>query len=202
NPFMMFRKKMENKRQESLTVEELNAIKEIKFASDVLDQVRDIFVFSCCTGLAYNEVSKLTPAHIKVADGKLCIFQARDKTRRTNNEAYVPLGYDALEILNRYNEHPVCLRKGVCLPVQANQRVNAYLKQIQHLAGIKKRLTTHTARRTFANHRINEGFEAVVVSAMMAHSDVSTTMRYYAKVSPEAVVREFQRIRDTKTKNG
>jgi site-specific recombinase XerD len=200
NPFLMFRRKMENKRQESLTVGELEAIKALKFASDVLEQVRDIFVFSCHTGLAYNELSSLTPAHIKVADDKLCIFQARDKThKRTINEAYIPLGYDTLAILEKYRQHPVCLKKGVCLPVQANQRVNAYLKQIQHVAGIKKRLTTHTARRTFATHRINEGFAPVIVSAMMAHGDISTTMKYYAKVSPEAVVREFERV---KTKNG
>lgn len=200
NPFMMFRKKMENKRQESLTVDELKAIKELKFASDVLEQVRDIFVFSCLSGLAYNEVSKLTPAHITPVNGKLCIIQARDKTRRkTNNAACVPLGYEALGILERYSTHPVCLKKGVCLPVQANQRVNAYLKQVQHVAGIKKRLTTHVARRTYATHFINEGGAVAILSASMAHSDISTTMRYYAKVSPEAVVREFQRI---KTKNG
>lgn len=203
NPFMMFRKKMENKRQESLTIKEVEAIQNVKFASDVLDQVRDIFLFSCYTGLAYMEGSKLTPAHITDINGQHCIIQVRDKIRkRTNLPSIVPLGTEASEILERYRTHPVCLKKGVCLPVQANQRVNAYLKQIQQVAGIKKRLTTHTARRTFSTYYLNAGMPLTSVSAMLGHSDTATTTRHYTTVNPETVVRDFQSIRDNKTKNG
>ncbi len=195
NPFMLFRKKMENKRQESLTPNEVAAIETAAFASDVLEQVRDFFLFQCYTGLAYKEVQTLTPAHITTVNGQNCIIQVREKIRKKTNQAsVVPLSIEALEILERYREHPLSLKKGVCLPIQANQKVNTYLKQIQHIAGIKKRLTTHVARRTAATYYLNEGMPLTSVSAMLGHSDTRTTTRHYATVNPETVVRDFQAI--------
>lgn len=195
NPFIMFRKKMENKKGECLTPKEVEAIESAKFASDVLDQVRDIFLFQCYTSLAYQEVKSLIPALITEVSGHKCILQIRDKTIKKGTPSIVPLGTEALEILERYRTNPICLSKGVCLPVQANQRINAYLKQIQHIAGLKKRLTTHVARRTAGTHYLNEGLPLTSVSAMLGHHDTSTTMRYYATVNPETVVRDFQSIR-------
>ncbi len=195
NPFMMFRKKMENKRQESLTLNEVAAIENAVFASDVLEQVRDFFLFSCYTGLAYNEVRTLSPSHITTVNGQHCIIQAREKIKeKTNQASIVPLGIEALEILERYREHPLSLKKGVCLPIQANQKVNTYLKHIQNITGLKKRLTTHVARRTAATYYLNEGMPLTSVSAMLGHSDTRTTTRHYATVNPETVVRDFQAI--------
>jgi integrase len=196
NPFMTFRKKMQNKRQESLTVEEVQAIEAAKFASDVLTQVRDIFLFCCYTGLAYQEVSSLTPSNITIVKGQNCIVQVRQKiVRKTNLPSIVPLAKEALEILERYRTHDYCLQKGVCLPVQANQKINAYLKQLQHVAGLKKRLTTHVARRTAATLYLNAGMPLTSVSAMLGHSDTATTTRHYATVTPETIVRDFQEVK-------
>ena len=200
NPFLTFRKKMQNKRQESLTIQEVEAIKNAYFAADVLDQVRDIFLFCCYTGLAYNEVSTLTPSNITNVNGQMCIIQVRQKIRnKTNLPSVVPLGKEALLILERYKNCAESLKKGVCLPVQANQKINAYLKQIQHVAGIKKRLTTHCARRTAATFYLNAGMPLTSVSALLGHSDTATTTRHYTTVTPETVVRDFQAI-DSKRK--
>jgi site-specific recombinase XerD len=196
NPFLMFRKKMQNKRQESLTIQEVEAIENAAIASDVLNLVRDIFLFCCYTGLGYSEVSSLTPSNITEINGQKCIIQVRDKIRKkTNLPSVVPLGKEALLILERYRNHPASLQKGVCLPVQANQKINAYLKQIQHVTGIKKRLTTHVARRTAATYYLNAGMPLTSVSALLGHSDTATTTRHYTTVTPETVVRDFQAIK-------
>lgn len=195
NPFMLFRKKMENKRKESLTLKEVTAIENAVFASEVLNQVRDIFLFSCYTSLAYQELSTLSPSHITEVNGQSCILQVRDKIKnKTNLPSIIPLRSEALEILKRYRQHPVCIKKGVCLPVQANQKVNTYLKHIQHIAGLTKRLTTHVARRTAATLYLNDGMPITSVSAMLGHSDLRTTTQHYTTVNPETVVRDFQEV--------
>lgn len=202
NPFALFRRKMENKRHEALTPKEVQAIKEAHFASEVLNQVRDIFLFGCLTGFAYKELQSLKPSEIKEEEGKKYIVKVRSKVKNTSNApAIVPLGGEAIELLERYAKHPHCLKKGVCLPVQANQKINAYLKQIQHVAGIEKRLTTHVARRTAATILLNAGMPITSVSAMLGHADLKTTTRHYTRVNESTVIRDFQQVEESlKTK--
>ena len=112
--------------------------------------IRDIFVFCCYTGLAYAELESLTPDNITTGmDGELWLNIHRKKT---NKEYQVPLLPKALEILEKYENHPRCLRRNRCLPVPSNVKFNAYLKEVGDLVGIPKSkpLVSHLARKTFA----------------------------------------------------
>ena len=149
NPFagIKFHEVAVNK--EFLTMEEINRMAEKEFTIQRLELVRDVFLFCIYSGLAFIDVYNLRKEHI-VSDneGNLWIRKTREKT---NNMCNIPLLSKPIEILQKYENHPVCLEKGVLLPVMCNQRMNSYLKELADLCGIKKTLTTHVARYTFAS---------------------------------------------------
>ncbi|MBX2899550.1 MAG: integrase catalytic domain-containing protein [Cyclobacteriaceae bacterium] len=91
----------------------------------------------------------------------------------------IPLLPPAQEILNRYAEHPPCLNEGRLLPVLSNQKMNGYLKEIADLSGITKKMTTHTARHTFATTvTLTNGVPIETVSKMLGHKNLQTTQHY------------------------
>lgn len=127
-----------------LSSEELNTIRNKEFDIPRLEQVRDVFVFCCFTGLAFVDVSQLTANHlVKDAQGKLWIRKPRQKTKEMCN---IPLLSAAKEILDKYESYAVSNEQHLLLPVLSNQKANAYLKEIADICHIKKRLTTHVAR--------------------------------------------------------
>jgi integrase len=110
--------------------------------------VRDIFIFCCYTGLAYVDVLQLTRSEIATGiDGEKWIYTSRQKTDTSTG---IPLLPPALEILEKYKDHPQCLNEERLLPVLSNQKMNSYLKEIADQCGITKKMTMHTARHTFA----------------------------------------------------
>ena len=124
---------------------ELNNIMKQKFTAKRLEQVRDVFIFSCFTGLSYIDVKDLTKKHLRVAfDGNIWIMTKRQKTGININ---VPLMDIPKKILEKYDG---MLPDDKALPVLSNQKLNAYLKEIADLCGIDKNLTFHLARHTFA----------------------------------------------------
>jgi site-specific recombinase XerD len=146
DPFLGIQFRHEETEVEFLTQEELERIIHKELPIHRLRQVRDIFVFCCLTGLAFVDVQQLTPAHlIKDNNGSLWIRKSRQKT---GNMCNIPVLNAAERIIERYAEHPECLRRNVILPVMSNQKLNAYLKEIADLCGITKRLTTHVARHS------------------------------------------------------
>ncbi len=107
-----------------------------EFSNERLLYVRDIFLFSCFTGLAYADVKKLKRTEIAIGvDGEKRVFTKRQKT---NTSSRIPLLSTSLEIINRYQDHPKCVNKGTLLPVLSNQKMNAYLKEIADICGINK----------------------------------------------------------------
>lgn len=113
-----------------------------------LAQVRDIFIFSCYTDLAYIDVFNLTRDNIvRGIDGERWIFTQREKTSVKSN---IPLMPKAIEIIEKYKDEPICNNNNKLLPILSNQKMNAYLKEIAILSEIKKILTIHLARHTFA----------------------------------------------------
>src|SRR5205814_300565 len=113
-----------------------------------INQVKDIFLFSCYTGLAYIDVQKLKPSNIVIGiDGKYWIHTHRTKTETPSN---IPLLPPAVAIMDKYKTYRQVINKNVLLPVSSNQKMNAYLKEIAALCGITKDLTFHVARHTFA----------------------------------------------------
>ena len=180
DPFFGYKMAKKEVIREYLTDTELQAIKSKVFSIDRLNQVRDIFVFSCYTGLAYIDVFQLTPNQIgRGIDGNLWIFTNRQKT---NTPSRIPLLPQAQEIIERYKANPKCICEGKILPVVSNQKMNAYLKEIADVCGITKKLTFHIARHTFATTiTLSNGVPIETVSKMLGHRDIKIT-QHYAKI--------------------
>lgn len=147
--------------------------------------VRDIFLFSCFTGLAYIDTKKLTPQNINLGlDGNKWIFTTRQKTKTTSN---IPLLPQAEKIIEKYQTQPTCINSGNLLPILSNQKMNAYLKEIADLCGIDKELTYHIARYTLATTvTLSNGVSIESVSKMLGHKSIKTT-QHYAKILDKKV---------------
>ncbi len=180
DPFSQFKTTQKEVKKVALTVTELEAIKDLKITIDRLAVVRDIFLFSCYTGLAYVDVQKLKRVNItRNIDGELWIDIERQKTETSSR---LPLLPDAVGIMDRYENHPRCMQCGSVLPVLTNQKMNAYLKEIADLAGINKNLTYHIARHTFATTvTLTNGVPLESVSKMLGHRSIKQT-QHYAKI--------------------
>ncbi len=137
DPFYNYKVKFTPVERAYLTAEEVDTLYSKELHFDRLKVVRDMFVFSCYTGLAYSDVEKLSKSDITIGiDGKPWINIKRIKT---NTRSSIPLLPIAKEILNRYAYHPQVIKSERLIPVFSNQKSNAYLKEIAMLCGIKKR---------------------------------------------------------------
>lgn len=194
DPFVNYKSKVREVEREFLTQEEINIIYEKKFVSPRLEQVRDIFVFSCFTGLAYIDVKQLTKANISIGiDGHKWIYIHRQKTEAASR---IPLLDIPEEIILKYQDHIQVLTKKVLLPVLSNQKVNAYLKEIADVCGINKELTFHIARHTFATTvTLTNGVPIESVSKMLGHKSLKTT-QHYAKILDQKVSDDMIQLRN------
>ncbi|MFC7345361.1 site-specific integrase [Chryseobacterium zhengzhouense] len=185
DPFLGYKAKIKDVERPYLTKEEIKAVYEKDFASDRLSQVRDIFLFSCYTGLAYVDVVKLSKSHINIGiDGDKWIFTNRQKTGTATRVPLLPL---AQEIILKYEDHPECVNLNVLFPVLSNQKMNSYLKEIANVCGINKELTFHIARHTFATTvTLSNGVPIESVSKMLGHKNLKTT-QHYAKILDKKV---------------
>jgi site-specific recombinase XerD len=177
-----------------LNEQELLLIAEKQIAIKRLEQVRDIFLFSCYTGLAYCDVAKLTEANVVIGvDGDRWIFTNRAKT---NTASKIPLLPISNSIVNKYADHPVTSRSGKLLPVMSNQRMNSYLKELTDLCGITKELTFHCARHTFATTvTLTNGVPIETVSKMLGHKSLKTT-QHYAKIVDKKVSEDMRALKE------
>lgn len=193
DPCLNYKVKLQEVERNILTQEELEAITEKEISIDRLDVVRDIFLFSCFTGLAYIDVKQLTPDNIiKGIDGQLWIDTKRQKT---NTPSRIPLLSTALDIIQKYHDHPKCNNENTLLPVASNQKMNAYLKEIATICGIKKELTFHCARHTFATTvTLSNGVPIESVSKMLGHKSIRTT-QHYAKITDSKVANDMDNLK-------
>ncbi len=157
-----------------------------------LEQVRDVFVFCSLSGLAFSDVKQLRAEHIATdAHGNKWIRKARQKTKNMCN---IPLMEIPLQIIEKYREHPYCVAHGVLLPVSSNQKYNSYLKELVDICGIKKNISSHSARHTFGTYALANGVSLESVAKMLGHSDTKMT-RHYARVLDSTILREMSGIR-------
>lgn len=180
DPFKAFKPKFIKFERGYLTEEELEQIEVKEFAIDRLQSVQDLFIFSCYTGLAYKDAVNLNKSNIiRGIDNTLWLTTYRAKT---GVSVQVPLLPKALEIIAKYAENIKCKADNTLLPKMSNQRLNGYLKEIADVCGIKKNLTFHLARHTFATTvTLSNGVPIESVSKMLGHTKISTT-QVYAKV--------------------
>ena len=148
NPFANYKSKVKEVERVYLTEKEIQSIIEKDFKTERLSLVRDIFLFSCFTGLAYIDVKNLTKSHISFGiDGEKWIFTHRQKTESASKIPILPV---TQMIIDKYENHPQCINEDKLLPILSNQKMNAYLKEIAGVCEIEKELTFHIARHTFA----------------------------------------------------
>lgn len=191
DPFAQVHFHFEPVEREFLEKQELKAMLNKEITITRLAQVRDIFCFCCLTGLAFTDVQQLKPEHL-VADihGKIWIRKARQKTKNMCN---IPLLDEAQKIIDRYRDHPYCQTHGVLLPVCSNQKMNSYLKELADICGIRKNLSTHCARHTFATLTLASGATIDNVAKMLGHANVNMTRRY-AKVLDSSIMRDMEAV--------
>ncbi len=193
DPFANWKVRLKTVEREFLTQEELQQLMDTEFQAERLEHVRDVFVFCCFTGLAYADVKKLTHDDFVIGiDGELWINTKRTKTKTKSN---IPVLPTAMMILEKYEDSPHLIN-GKVLPVLTNQKMNAYLKEIADLSGVKKNLTTHLARHTFATTvTLSNGVSIESVSKMLGHKNLRTT-QHYAKILNRKVSEDMQLLRE------
>lgn len=172
-----------------LSEDDLKKMMEKEFASKRLEQVRDIFVFACFSGLAYIDLANLRVDNIqKMFDGRLWIVTHRQKT---NTKVTVPLLPPAIKILKKYEGKYL---DGQLLPIITNQKLNCYLKEIADICGIEKNLTFHLARHTFATTMtLGKGVPIESVSKMLGHTNIQTT-QIYARITNEKISHDMENL--------
>lgn len=194
DPFLHWKAKLKIVDREFLTEEEIQKILGLNLKMERLDQVRDIFIFCCFTGLAYADVKKLKRTDIgKGVDGEEWIKTKRSKTDTRSNIPILPI---ARALIEKYQDNPVLIDKDLVLPVLSNQKMNAYIKEIATLAGITKNLTFHLARHTFATTvTLANGVPIESVSKMLGHTNLKTT-QHYAKILDMKVSKDMAILRN------
>lgn len=173
---LSFRGKLDKtKAPQFLTQKELDKIKSLQLVG-LMDQVRDLFLFACNTGISFCDLC----GHLEHVqkNGAAFLYGIRAKS---GQHYFTPLFSHASDIWTKYDQR---------LPKVCNQVYNKYLKKIAALANIEKRITTHTARRTFATLMDERGISRETVAKMLGHASIKTTEQYYIGRSFERVERE------------
>lgn len=194
NPFNNYKSKIKEVEREFLSESELQSILNKNFKTDRLALVRDIFLFSCFTGLAYIDVKNLTKSNISIGiDGEKWIYTHRQKTESASKIPILPI---TQMIIDKYEDHPQSNNRLVLLPILSNQKMNAYLKEIATICEIEKELTFHIARHTFATTvTLTNGVPIESVSKMLGHKNIRTT-QHYAKILDKKVSDDMQILRE------
>lgn len=194
NPFLTYKCIAKETNRQFLTQEEIDVLANKVFQINRLEIIRDIFLFSCYTGLAYIDVYKLTPQDITIGiDGEKWIIVNRTKT---DTRSSIPLLPKAMEIVEKYKNYPENNREGKLLPLKSNQKMNAYLKEIADLCEITKPLTYHIARHTFATTiTLTNNVPIETVSKMLGHRSIRTT-QIYSKVVDAKISEDMKLLRD------
>jgi len=178
NPYLRFTDvRGSSKERQPLTQDELDKLQSLTF-TDKLDKTRDLFVFSCYTGLAYADLESFNyEKEVVESNGMKFIDGHRFKT---GTEFYTPILPPAMKVLEKYH-----LR----LPQLSNQKYNDYLHVIEARLGLNKPLTSHVARHTFATTvALAHDVPIETVSKMLGHKDIKTT-QIYAKVLKSTIER-------------
>jgi integrase len=187
DPFILHKNSRPRKKIIYLNLEELRKLEAHRFASFRLQQVADMFIFCCYTGLAFAEMSSLKRDNIITGfDGEKWIKIVRQKT---DKELNIPVLSKALEVLDKYKNDD-CI-----LPIISNQKFNSYLKEIANIVGIDKHLTHHIGRKTFATTiLLYNDIPMEIVSELLGHSSLTITQNHYAKVVQTKVNEHIKKL--------
>ncbi len=194
NPFSLHQLKFEEFDSPFLEQCEIDAIMSLTSDKESVRSVRDVFIFSCYTGLCYAEVKHLKGKNIVTGvDGEKWIMIRRQKTKVP---VKVPLLDEAKEILALYKDYPFENNESKLLPVLSSQKTNKYLKVIANMCNVDKRLTFHVARHTFATTiTLLNNVPISTVSKLLSHKKLSTTQKY-ARVIEKKISGDMRELKD------
>ena len=190
DPFAGYEPPRPERRRRYLTREELQRLMATPLHSPRLYLIRDLFLFSCYTGISYGDMCRLTAANLETAeDGTVWIKAAREKT---NVVFEIPLLDLSLHLIDKYRDTaPDCK----LLPMYGNSELNKGLKQLATVCGIDRKLTFHMARHNFGTHiTLSLGVPIETVSRMMGHRRLMTT-QIYAHVTDRKVDEDTKQLR-------
>ena len=189
DPFANYKIRLTKVDRGYLTQEDVEKILKKQFITKRLELVRDIFVFSCFTGLAYIDVKNLTPKNVRTSfDGNLWIMTKRQKTKVESNILLLDVPKMILEKYKSVSPNDK-LR-----PILSNQKMNSYLKEIGDVCEIDKELTFHLARHTFATTiTLAKGVPIETVSKMLGHTNIKTT-QIYARITDSKISNDMQAL--------
>ncbi|PIB22802.1 site-specific integrase [Maribacter sp. 4G9] len=200
DPFVNYKLKFKKTERQYLTEREIKLIEETAFQVPSYRKIKDLFIFACYTGLSYVDVRELKANHlVKGMDGNDWLYTKRTKT---DESLKIPLLPKAKEIIEKYKDDPDINANERLLPIYTNHMINRTLKDIADTCGIRKRLTFHVARHTFATAvTLSNGVPIETVSKLLGHTKLSTT-QIYAKVVEKKVGEDMQNLMATmKRKN-
>ena len=189
DPFAEYEPQRPRRQQRYLTREELHRLMTTPLPSPSLRLVRDLFLFSCYTGISYGDMCRLTAANLETSeDGTTWIKATREKT---NVEFEIPLLDLPLHIIDKYRD---TAPDGRLLPMYGNSELNKGLKHLATVCGIDRKLTFHMARHTYATEiTLSHGVPMETVSRMLGHSRVDTT-QIYAQVTDNKIDTDTQSL--------
>ena len=189
NPFITYKIEREPVEIDFLDEEELRKIINFDTPLPRLERAKDMFLFGCFTGLSYIDIKTLAPKHFeKDSTGRIWIKKRRVKTGVLSRIPLLPI---AKLILDKY--------KGgkKLLPIQDPADINKYLKDIAILCDIKKRITFHTSRHTFASTvTLANNIALEVVSKMLGHTNTRMTT-HYAKLIDKCIGEQMDKLMET-----
>lgn len=190
DPFILYRAKRVKKEIVFLSPEQLQKLEQTDFKIKRIQQVKDMFVFCCYTGLGFTEMTQLKKQDITIEfDGKLWLNVRRAKTSRSYK---VPLLPKAIELKDKYIDNA----SDYLFPSISNPNFNAYLKEIADIVGIEFNLTHHIARKTFASTvLLYNNVPIEVVSKLLGHSKIQTTQDSYGKIVEKRISLEMDKLR-------
>ncbi len=190
DPFILYKAKRVKKKVLFLSPEQLKKLEKTEFKIKRVEQIRDMFVFCCYTGLGFTEMKSLKKKDIALGfDGELWLTVNRSKTNRSYK---VPLLPKAQKINKKYDVDDSIY----VFPSISNPNFNAYLKEIADIVGIEFNLTHHIARKTFASTvLLYNNVPIEVVSKLLGHSKIQTTQDSYGKIVEKRISIEMKKIK-------
>ena len=193
DPFAKYKCSFTPSTRKYLSDKELASFEALSNLGDRLQYIKDLFVFSCYSGLVYIDTMELTPDHIVIGiDSSKWIYTERQKN---TNSVRIPLLPKAEAMILKYKNDPRSLYAGTLFPTISNQRLNSYLKELASLARIKSKLTFHVARHTFATTvALMNGLPIETLSKILGHSKITTT-QMYAKVLNQKVSSDMTNLK-------
>ena len=156
-----------------LTKEELITLSKT-FCSD--NQVKNAFIFACNTGLRISDIKGITFNDILLDERKIIIQQ-----KKTKEMIYLPLNKVAIEIIEIQKKQKITNMDNKIFNLPSEGYIRKVIKKWVEVSNIKKNVSFHTSRHTFATISLNMGVDLYTVSKLLGHKNITNT-QIYAKI--------------------